>query len=227
MDCDRKGQLIAEITPNVAKYLLCLDSTHHNTCVHCICTAYYTLGIVNNIGDSTTMKSITTHGALLHDIGKTEIPNDLINKKTRLTEDEDKLIKAHPVLGAKILRKDREIKNEIVKIALFHHERLDGSGYPLGLHAVPLEVSIISVADVYEALTSKRCYKDAYSKEKTVSILIEEAKNNLLSVQLCELMREEIPLTETERQALYKEVIKICNAQSMTGYGNEYGKQNI
>lgn len=226
MDCNRVNYLMGEITPIIAGYLNKLNETHPNTCVHCMGTAYYAIGLTEQFISVDEKKTIVTHGALLHDIGKWEIDDNIINKKGKLTQIERDLLMTHPEKGAQILKSDKEIKREIVNIALYHHERLDGSGYPYGLHTIPLEVSIVSVADVYEALTSKREYKRAYSKAEAMDILMEEAEKNLLSKELCELMSNETPLNYDEKTSLYHKVMKRCNDEILKERCG-YGKTNI
>ena len=98
--------------------------------------------------------------ALLHDIGKIGIPDNIINKPGKLTDEEFKVIKGHTLTGAKILS---EIKSapELIYGAKYHHERYDGKGYPCGLKGeeIPEISAIIAVADAYDAMTSNRSYR--------------------------------------------------------------------
>ena len=99
--------------------------------------------------------------ALMHDVGKIGIPDAIINKPGALTDEEFKIIKSHPVIGADIL-KEVDAFEKISEIALNHHERVDGKGYPNGLtgNEISDEVAIVSVADAYDAMTSRRSYRD-------------------------------------------------------------------
>jgi len=122
------------------------------------------------------------HSSILHDIGKVGVPDAILLKKGRLTPEEFEVIKTHSLLGGKTLSAvDAQFKNQsfltIAKeIAYYHHERWDGGGYPKGLsgEAIPLSARIVTVSDVYDALTSKRCYKDAFSHEEARAIILEE-----------------------------------------------------
>lgn len=98
---------------------------------------------------------------LLHDVGKIGIPDVIINKPARLTEEEYDVIKNHPVMGARILKNITEFP-KLVTGARWHHERYDGMGYPDGLKGedIPIEARIIAVADAYDAMTSRRSYRD-------------------------------------------------------------------
>lgn len=99
--------------------------------------------------------------ALMHDVGKIGIPDAIINKPGALTDEEFKIIKSHPVIGADIL-KEVDAFEKISEIALNHHERVDGKGYPNGLtgNEISDKVAIVSVADAYDAMTSQRSYRD-------------------------------------------------------------------
>lgn len=104
--------------------------------------------------------------ALLHDIGKIGIPDNIINKPGKLTDEEFKVIKGHTLTGAKILS---EIKSasELIYGAKYHHERYDGKGYPCGLKGeeIPEISAIIAVADAYDAMTSNRSYRKLLPRE--------------------------------------------------------------
>lgn len=110
---------------------------------------------------------------LLHDIGKTMIPNEILNKPGRLTDDEFNIMKKHSVYGYNML-KDRKDLNNSILMGVLHHERIDGTGYPLGFDAPKIcqFAKILSVADVYDALVTKRPYKDALSQRDAVEMLM-------------------------------------------------------
>ncbi|RLE10553.1 hypothetical protein DRJ00_01015 [Candidatus Aerophobetes bacterium] len=110
--------------------------------------------------------------ARLHDIGKISIPDGILNKPAPLTEEEYAEIKKHAALGAGILSNIESLK-EVSKIIRHHHEWYNGEGYPDGLtgEEIPLGSRIISVADAYQAMTSDRPYRKAFSKEKAIAEL--------------------------------------------------------
>lgn len=126
---------------------------------------------------------LIVEAAPLHDIGKISIPDAILQKPGKLTEEEFEIIKTHSTLGEQILQDIMKETGEneklltACKMAKFHHERWDGKGYPTGLSGrdIPLCARIMALADVYDALRSKRCYKDAMSKEKAISIIKEGA----------------------------------------------------
>lgn len=121
--------------------------------------------------------------APLHDMGKIRIPDAILNKPGRLTDEEYAVMKRHSAYGAEIIEKtlrvieEEDYYNVAKNIARHHHERWDGKGYPDGLKGgeIPLEARIMALADVYDALVSKRVYKEAFSKEKACEILREGA----------------------------------------------------
>lgn len=113
---------------------------------------------------STEDNKILTVAALLHDIGKTQIPNEIINKPSQLTPIEYQTIKMHTIKGYTMLKK-LDLDPRIANCALLHHERVDGSGYPnkISSNDIPDFAKIIAIADVYDAMSSKRLYRDKIS----------------------------------------------------------------
>lgn len=104
--------------------------------------------------------------ALVHDLGKTWIANDILNKSGMLSADERRKMERHPVIGASILN-GCDVDEFYVDTVLYHHEAWDGHGYPIGLHGenIPLSARILTVADVYDVLTSQRPYKEPFSED--------------------------------------------------------------
>jgi putative nucleotidyltransferase with HDIG domain len=113
-------------------------------------------------------------GAELHDIGKIGVPDYILNKEGPLTDDERALIEQHPVIGWEIARQTRSLK-ALLEIIRWHHERIDGRGYPDGLagDAIPLSARIVAVSDVWDALTSTRSYRPAWPVERAVGVMRE------------------------------------------------------
>lgn len=132
--------------------------------------------------------------AALHDIGKIRIPDAILNKPGRLTDEEYEMMKNHSRYGANmiesIIRKVEEPEYYRVarNITLYHHERIDGKGYPEGLNGteIPLEARIMAVADVYDALRSPRVYKPGFSKEKATAIM-EEGRGSQFDATICDI----------------------------------------
>jgi putative nucleotidyltransferase with HDIG domain len=114
--------------------------------------------------------------ALVHDLGKTWIANDILNKSAALSEDERRTMERHPVIGARILI-GCEVHPFYVETVLYHHEAWNGRGYPSGLHGeeIPLSARILSVADVYDAMSSQRPYRAPISDEVVRNTLAQGA----------------------------------------------------
>ena len=125
------------------------------------------------------IRMITTASAL-HDIGKISIPDEILNKPGRLTAEEFAVIKGHSMAGANMLselpldQKEEPLVKTAYEICRWHPERYDGGGYPDGLKGeeIPVSAQVVALADVYDALTSERCYKDAYSHEKAIEMIL-------------------------------------------------------
>ena len=142
--------------------------------------------LLRRLGEKTDVYHLTEEkirlivtASALHDIGKISIPESILNKPGRLTPEEFDVIRTHPAIGASMLegltpyRKEPLLKAAI-EICRWHHERWDGGGYPDGLlgEQIPISAQVVALADVYDALTSDRCYKKAYSHETAISMIL-------------------------------------------------------
>jgi putative two-component system response regulator len=122
------------------------------------------------------------HASPLHDIGKVAIPDSILLNPGKLTAEEFEVMKSHTVIGAENMQTvynkyaDNHFIGMGIEIALYHHERWDGKGYPDGLvgRNIPLSARIMAVADCYDALRSNRCYRKGFDHEKVKEILLEE-----------------------------------------------------
>ncbi len=138
-----------------------IDAKDNYTNGHSGRVADYSREIAKRYGYSAKEQNDIFMMGLLHDVGKIGIPDAVINKPSRLSDDEYETIKTHPVLGARILGKIKEMPS-LANGARWHHERFDGKGYPDGLSGndIPVEARIIAVADSYDAMTSHRSYRN-------------------------------------------------------------------
>ncbi|MBE5924128.1 MAG: response regulator [Lachnospiraceae bacterium] len=138
-----------------------IDAKDTYTNGHSNRVAFYASEIAKRSGYSEKEQKDIYMMGLLHDVGKIGVPDTVINKPAKLTEDEFDKIKNHPVMGARILKNIREMP-KLATGARWHHERYSGGGYPDGLigEDIPKEARIIAVADAYDAMTSRRSYRD-------------------------------------------------------------------
>ena len=128
---------------------------------------------------TTEQQGIIPLASSLHDIGKIAIDEKILNKPGKLTPEEFEVIKAHTTLGAEILLQQENFEKEPLlqtayEICRWHHERWDGRGYPDGLKGdeIPISAQLVALADVYDALTSKRCYKKAFTHETSIQMIL-------------------------------------------------------
>lgn len=171
---------------------------------------------------------ISTASAL-HDIGKIGIPEDILNKPGRFTKEEFEVMKTHSMLGATMLSglpfyQDEKLIRMAYEICRWHHERYDGNGYPDGLKGdgIPISAQIVALSDVYDALTSKRVYKEAYSHDKAIQMILDGecgAFNPLLLECLLEVqeqLKEEMELNSISKSS-QKEMQKM--AEELMSHG--------
>lgn len=153
-----------------------------------------------------TMRDIDviSDSAALHDIGKIAIPDAVLLKPGKLTDEEFETMKAHTTLGAEYLEKivedwDPDYIKASIDIAKYHHERYDGRGYPEHLEGdeIPISAQLVSVADVYDALTHERCYKKAFPKEEAYNMIL-AGECGVFSPKLLECFKECYPFLSIE-----------------------------
>jgi HD-GYP domain-containing protein (c-di-GMP phosphodiesterase class II) len=147
------------------------EARGHNLRVARLCVS-----IGRQMSMSASELRLLARAGLMHDIGKLGIPDAVLEKHSPLDESEWILIRAHPEMGLHLLDHAGQSSREVLAV-LYHHERLDGSGYPYGLkaEAIPIEARIVAVADTYDALTSDRPYRKACSDGEARRVLVEEA----------------------------------------------------
>jgi len=143
---------------------------------HSLRVSRYALQVAKQLGLDQQRKQHLEYAGFFHDIGKIAIRDQILYKVGRLDENEFLRMKAHPVIGAEILR-ELFFLDEVAEIVLQHHEKYDGSGYPSNLkgEAILLEARIIAVVDAYDALVSKRVYREGLPQNQVLMILAQEA----------------------------------------------------
>jgi putative nucleotidyltransferase with HDIG domain len=156
----------------ISSLIAALESKDPYTKGHSQRVCDYAFMLAVNLNLSEEEKEVIRKAALLHDLGKIGIPDSILHKKGKLTEEEFSVIKEHEIFSAKILEPIKEFKDVIPSI-LHHHENFDGSGYPHGLAAdfIPLGARIIAISDIFDALTTGRDYKYAMSIAEAVKEL--------------------------------------------------------
>lgn len=169
-----------------------IDAKDRYTNGHSQRVAKYVAAIAERMGKSSEEQQQFYDAALLHDVGKIHIPDAIINKPTRLTEEEFEYIKLHPVAGYCILRDIRQ-NALIASAAKWHHERYDGKGYPNGLSGknIPEVARIVGVADAYDAMTSNRSYRQIMPQDQVRSE-IENGRGRQFDPEIADIMLEMI-----------------------------------
>ena len=167
--------------------------------------------------------ALITTASSLHDIGKIRIPEEILNKPGRLTNEEFKIMKKHSELGAAIIKdmdfpQDHRLVHTAWEICRWHHERWDGKGYPDGLKGeeIPISAQVVSIVDVYDALTSERCYKKAFDHDTAIQMILDGQCGQFnpillmclkeLSLQLSKMIDKEMDDT-----SYYHEVQRLSN----------------
>ena len=131
------------------------------------------------------------NAAMCHDVGKSLIPEKILNKKGKLTSEEKEIMDLHSELGYEILKGSGLNKNTL-EIIKYHHQTLDGAGYPKvdAKYECPKSVQILNVADKYSALTEERAYKKAFSREDALNIISEDVKNGKIASDVFEILNK-------------------------------------
>jgi putative nucleotidyltransferase with HDIG domain len=157
--------------------LLAVTSYDYYTYTHSVNVCVYSIALAHRlgVGGKSDIKMLGT-GALLHDVGKSIIDKDIINKKGPLNDDEWQVIRKHPVYGVELLRKSGKVPEESYVIVNQHHERCDRTGYPEGrpVDKIHPYARVSAIADVFDALTTKRAYKGAVGSFAALNIMKDE-----------------------------------------------------
>ena len=149
----------------------------------------YSVRIGEEMGLSAKQLRILERGALVHDIGKIGVPDALLTKPSALTDEEFSIVKQHPMIGFRMIQ-GIPIFHECVPIVLWHHERLDGKGYPdrLSGDQIPLLVRITAVADCFDAMTSNRAYRKGMDVDRALNLLRADAEGGALDSEIVEVL---------------------------------------
>ncbi len=169
------GELQQVSMDTVRTLVSAVDQKDPYTSGHSNRVGYYAKLLATEIGFDFEALRALEWSALLHDVGKIGIRDSVLKKPGKLTQEEFEHIKEHPLRGYEVVRENPHMRDAVDGV-LHHHERYDGKGYPVGLRGeeIPLQARIIQVADIFDALTTTRSYRDAFSWRKAMAILEEE-----------------------------------------------------
>jgi putative two-component system response regulator len=178
------------------------------TGMHCERLTAYSMGLGQALGLTRQEQLALYRGSYLHDIGKIGIPDAILFKRGLLTDEEWKTMRLHTIRGEEICKPMKTLA-PVLPIIRSHHERWDGSGYPDGLagEEIPLLARILQIADIYDALTTARPYKPAFSHEHAIEIMVEEARRGWRDPELVPLFSEvsqraSLPATASMQESL-------------------------
>ncbi|SFB13579.1 MULTISPECIES: HD-GYP domain-containing protein [unclassified Bacillus (in: firmicutes)] len=172
-------RVTGSMSPSVKSLILATEKKDSYTAGHTFRVTMYALNLADELRLKPDQLRALAQGTLLHDVGKVEIPDSILNKPGKLTLGERKIIEEHPIVGYELCRELGIMKEEL-GIIRSHHEKWDGSGYPDQLSGkdIPMLARITAVADVYDALTSDRAYRKGWEHGKAIEFLIEQKEKH-------------------------------------------------
>ena len=200
--------------------IFAIDFRSRHTVTHTITTTSIAEGIAGHMGMAGEKIYNIRYGALLHDLGKIGIPVEILEFPGKLSPQAMSIMKRHVTITEEIL--GGTIDPVITKIAIRHHEKLDGSGYPAGIPGkdMTMEEQVVAVADIVSALLGTRSYKEAYSKERTLSILKEQSEAGKINPGIVTVLEENF-------DAILAEVTDNCAPILKTYYGLHAEYKNL
>ncbi len=190
-----------------------VDAKDENTSQHSVRVSEYSVMIARRLGFDDASCEQLRKAALLHDIGKIGIPDRVLNKPGRLTDEEYEIMKSHVVKGAEILKKFTLVEN-VQEGALYHHERYDGHGYVHGLKGeeIPLNARIIGIADAFDAMTANRVYRRKLDFDFVIGEL-KKGKGTQFDPDLVDIMLQLIEEREIDVEQLYEDQTATVNEE--------------
>lgn len=196
-DTKKAKILVAELATNIVEnidaslWLTQLKLKDEYTAIHSLNVCILSLTFGRALGLSIEQLHELGLGALLHDIGKMRVPLKVLNKPGKLTKDEFEIMKSHPGMGYELIRHDNNLSQDVLTIVKSHHERLDGQGYPDNLTEKDISyfTKIVSITDVYDAITSDRVYHDGMTPHDALQKLYQWMPSNFDSELIQEFIR--------------------------------------
>jgi putative nucleotidyltransferase with HDIG domain len=201
LDLQVRAELEIEHVAEIAALAAAIEAKDRDTRGHTARVAELTVLIARDLGMPAPALRYLARAGLLHDIGKLEIPDAILTKPGPLTDDEWVVMKRHPEIGVAILRRLGRFEEEAA-VVLYHHERIDGSGYPEGLagESIPLGARILAVADTYDVVVSDRPYRKARTREQAIQIMVEERATKLYPPAVDALLKIVSQQDESDRR---------------------------
>lgn len=161
--------------------MLKITSYDYYTSTHCMDVSTYAIGFGSYLNLKKSDLKLLGKGALFHDIGKKDVCKSITCKKGKLTFDELEEMKNHPTFSVRMLKQKGETNQRLLNIIEQHHEKCDGSGYPKGLHAHEIDefAKIVSICDIFNALTTRRTYKDRMSSFDAIKLMYSQMSEEI------------------------------------------------
>ena len=186
VNTDTAKELVTEIansitrSPHALVWLSNMKNRDEYTSIHCMNVCIMAVSFGRSIGMDKQELELVGLGGLLHDLGKMKVPLEILNKPGKLTIEEFEVMKTHPMEGFKMLEKQGDIPLDVLDIVKHHHERRNGKGYPsqLGGDDISAMTRMVAIVDVYDAITSDRCYHDAISPYDALKNMYEWVKED-------------------------------------------------
>ena len=201
-------ELLKGLSKNIQKQIAKLDELDIYTSRHIHSVPQIVNKICKKLNYNEEQTKFFIQCAYLHDIGKIFIPSEILQKKEKLTAEEYAVMKSHTIKGGEFCESIPSL-TKYFNVACYHHENEDGSGYPKGIKNVPVEAEIIKVADMYDALVSKRQYKESIEIPKAIEILKEvlidrHLVNKAIFKALLDVVIENENITDEEKKNIEK-----------------------
>jgi len=186
VDTNTAKELVTEIANSIARsshamvWLTNMKERDEYTSIHSMNVCIMSVSFGRCLGLNKTELELLGLGGLLHDLGKMRVPLDILNKPSKLTFDEFEVMKTHPVQGYNMLKEQNDLPAEVLDIVKHHHERRNGKGYPSQLDGDEINnmTRIVAIVDVYDAITSDRCYHDAITPYDALKNMYEWVKED-------------------------------------------------
>jgi len=186
VNTDAAKALVTEVansitrSPHALLWLTNMKERDEYTSIHCMNVCVMSVSFGRTLGMEKAELEILGLGGLLHDLGKMRVPLEILNKPSKLTFEEFEVMKTHPVEGYKMLKEQGDLPSEVLDVVKHHHERRNGKGYPSQLDGDQINnmTRIVAIVDVYDAITSDRCYHDAISPYDALKNMYEWVKED-------------------------------------------------